>query len=214
MTAAVNVADDRHHRLRRRQPDVGRQGSSRRRRRRPASSTAPRDIAGATAIVVPGVGHFARPRRSMPRWRRAIAHAHRAGMPLLGICLGLQWLFEGSDEAPDAAGLGVFDGPCFELCTAPTSKCRTSAGTRSDVADRRVALLDGLPKPRVRVLHALVRRAASARGRPVSRRRTACRSRRPSSATPCSASSFTRRNPAPTGLRVLANFLRICGEAR
>ena len=33
-------------------------------------------------------------------------------MPLLGICLGLQWLFDGSDEAPDLPGLGLFPGRC------------------------------------------------------------------------------------------------------
>ena len=56
---------------------------------------------GARAIVVPGVGHFARDRGA----RRGVAHAilppSIAARLLFGICLGLQWLFEGSDEAPD-----------------------------------------------------------------------------------------------------------------
>lgn len=36
----------------------------------------------------------------------------RAGKPFLGICLGMQWLFEGSDEAPEFAAAGIFAGRC------------------------------------------------------------------------------------------------------
>ena len=36
-------------------------------------------------------------------------------MPLLGICLGMQWLFEGSDEAPDVPGLGLIAGRCRRI---------------------------------------------------------------------------------------------------
>jgi glutamine amidotransferase len=39
----------------------------------------------------------------------------QGGTPLLGICLGLQWLFEGSDEAPEVVGLGVLPGRCTRL---------------------------------------------------------------------------------------------------
>ena len=46
---------------------------------------------------------------------RAIAETVRQGRPLLGICLGLQWLFEGSEEAPGVAGLGVTPGVCVRL---------------------------------------------------------------------------------------------------
>jgi len=43
-------------------------------------------------------------------WRDTIADAVRRGTPLLGICVGMQWLFEGSDEAPGVRGLGVLPG--------------------------------------------------------------------------------------------------------
>jgi glutamine amidotransferase len=39
----------------------------------------------------------------------------RAGTPLFGICLGMQWLFEGSDEAPEVPGLGVLPGRVVRL---------------------------------------------------------------------------------------------------
>jgi glutamine amidotransferase len=70
------------------------------------------DLAGARAIVVPGVGHFGATTVLDQAWRRAILAAVGAGVPLLGICLGLQWLFEGSEEAPALPGLGVLAGRC------------------------------------------------------------------------------------------------------
>jgi imidazole glycerol phosphate synthase glutamine amidotransferase subunit len=75
----------------------------------------PEDLAGAHGIVVPGVGHFARTQSIDEAWRRALVEAAREGRPVLGICLGMQWLFEGSDEAPDLNGLGIFAGRCRRI---------------------------------------------------------------------------------------------------
>lgn len=72
-------------------------------------------IAGAEALVIPGVGNFAATRPLDQSWHDAIGEAVRKGLPTLGICLGLQWLFEGSIEAPDVPGLGLFPGHCSEL---------------------------------------------------------------------------------------------------
>ena len=66
-------------------------------------------------IVVPGVGHFAVTAALDGAWREAIARRVEAGVPLLGICLGMQWLFDGSDEAPGSTGLGVLPGRCVRL---------------------------------------------------------------------------------------------------
>jgi len=76
---------------------------------------APGDLEGAGAVVIPGVGHFAATAVLEAGWRDGIAGAVRAGRPLLGICLGMQWLFEGSDEAPGVPGLGAFRGVCARL---------------------------------------------------------------------------------------------------
>jgi len=73
------------------------------------------DITGTRAIVVPGVGHFSSTASLGPEWRTAIQSALGRGVPLLGICVGLQWLFEGSAEAPDAPGLGLIAGRCFRI---------------------------------------------------------------------------------------------------
>ena len=70
---------------------------------------------GADAVVVPGVGHFAATSTLTADWRGAVKRSIDAGVPLLGICLGLQWLFEGSDEAPGRVGLGMLPGRCFRL---------------------------------------------------------------------------------------------------
>jgi imidazole glycerol-phosphate synthase subunit HisH len=76
---------------------------------------APHECAAAAGIIVPGVGHFAATRALDAPWRNAIANAVTAGTPLLGICLGMQWLYEGSEEEPDLPGLGALPGRCLLL---------------------------------------------------------------------------------------------------
>jgi glutamine amidotransferase len=75
----------------------------------------PDGLAHAAGIVIPGVGHFAATRALDGPWRAAIRCAVDRDVPLLGICLGLQYLFDGSDEAPDTPGLGVLPGRCTRL---------------------------------------------------------------------------------------------------
>jgi glutamine amidotransferase len=75
----------------------------------------PDEIQNASGIIVPGVGHFAATRALDGGWVRAIRQAIERGRPLLGICLGMQWLYEGSDEAPDLPGLGVLKGRAYRL---------------------------------------------------------------------------------------------------
>ena len=76
------------------------------------------DLHRASAIVVPGVGHFGATAALDGAWRGAIAAAVQAGVPLLGVCLGLQWLFEGSDEAAGTPGLGILRGTCHRLSSS------------------------------------------------------------------------------------------------
>ena len=66
----------------------------------------------ATKIILPGVGHFGQMMRAFDAMlvREALVDRIRAGVPFLGICLGLQALFESSEEAPDVRGLGLFEG--------------------------------------------------------------------------------------------------------
>ena len=80
-----------------------------------STPASPEACATASGIIVPGVGHFDATRVLEGAWRDAIARAVGAGVPLLGICLGMQWLFEGSDEAPDVQGLGAIAGRVTRL---------------------------------------------------------------------------------------------------
>jgi len=75
----------------------------------------PDELATADAIVVPGVGHFGATKALGPEWIEAILGRVGELRPLLGICLGMQWLFEGSEEAPDLPGLGLLSGQCYRL---------------------------------------------------------------------------------------------------
>ena len=75
----------------------------------------PDELTSARAVIVPGVGHFSATSALDEPWREAIGSAARQGTPLFGICVGMQWLFEGSDEAPGVAGLGVMQGRIARL---------------------------------------------------------------------------------------------------
>lgn len=73
----------------------------------------PEIIGGASKIVLPGVGHFeATAALERAGMRDAIAQAIGRGVPFLGICVGMQWLYESSAEAPGARGLGAIAGSC------------------------------------------------------------------------------------------------------
>ena len=72
----------------------------------------PEAVLSATKIVLPGVGHFGQMMGAMDDLglRAPILKKIREGTQFLGICIGLQCLFEASEESPDSKGLGVFPG--------------------------------------------------------------------------------------------------------
>ena len=80
-----------------------------------ATPASPAECMRCSALIVPGVGNFAATSALVGPWRDAIGSAVRSGTPLFGICLGMQWLFDGSTEAPDVPGLGVLTGMCARL---------------------------------------------------------------------------------------------------
>ena len=75
----------------------------------------PEALAAARGIIVPGVGHFGATRALDQRWVDAILAHIGEGRPLFGICLGMQWLYEGSEESPELRGLGLLPGSCRRL---------------------------------------------------------------------------------------------------
>jgi glutamine amidotransferase len=73
----------------------------------------PEVVRAAAKVVLPGVGHFqATQLLGELGLTEAIRETIADGAPFLGICVGLQWLFEGSTEAPETPGLGAFAGVC------------------------------------------------------------------------------------------------------
>jgi imidazole glycerol phosphate synthase glutamine amidotransferase subunit len=75
-------------------------------------SQSPESIERSDALLLPGVGHFAALIRGLDErgLREPLRSAIRRGIPFLGICLGLQALYESSEEAPDVPGLNIFGG--------------------------------------------------------------------------------------------------------
>jgi len=73
----------------------------------------PQALLHASKIVVPGVGHFGATTALESRGlKAAIQTALSQAKPILGICLGMQWMFISSDEATELGGLGIFPGTC------------------------------------------------------------------------------------------------------
>lgn len=66
----------------------------------------------AEKLILPGVGHFGQMMRALDELglRTAIIEKARGGTPFLGICLGMQALFQSSAEAPEESGFGLFPG--------------------------------------------------------------------------------------------------------
>lgn len=78
----------------------------------------PEIVRKADKVVLPGVGHFAATARlTTSGLRDAITDIIQQGAPFLGICVGMQWLYAGSDEAPEVPGLGYFSGSCSRFPT-------------------------------------------------------------------------------------------------
>jgi glutamine amidotransferase len=107
------------------------------------------ELSRADKIVLPGVGAF---RDAIDRLRshgldQALTEAIRGGTPLLGICLGLQMLFEVSHEDGEHRGLGIFRGQVvrFDFPPAPQGALRVpQIGWNQIRWDRPVPMLEGI----------------------------------------------------------------------
>jgi len=170
---------------------------------------APGELGRADGIIVPGVGHFDATRGLTEEWRTATKAAVAGGTPLLGICVGLQWLFEGSAEAPNAQGLGVFKGTC-SLFTFPVNDRQKvpHVGWNSLSMPRPSKLMAGIaPGTQVYFTHSYAA--------PVVDDTVAiCDYGAPfSAAVECgnvAAMQFHPEKSGPAGLQMLTNWLRTC----
>jgi imidazole glycerol-phosphate synthase subunit HisH len=100
----------------------------------------------AAGVVLPGVGAFGRCMEALRNGgldEVALA-AIDAGQPFLGVCIGMQMLFDGSDESPGVDGLGVFAG---RICRLPDGVKHPQMQWNVIDVKRPCSLLDGLPEP-------------------------------------------------------------------
>jgi glutamine amidotransferase len=99
-------------------------------------------LAAADKIVLPGVGHFSS-LQALDRagLREALLQAASSGKPFLGICLGMQWLFEGSEECLDVPGAGILPGKCRQF---PSSVKSPHVGWNSLAIQEGSPLLRGI----------------------------------------------------------------------
>jgi imidazole glycerol-phosphate synthase subunit HisH len=83
-------------------------------------TTEPDTVRRADHVLVPGVGHFGQACRNLETTGlgAAVQEAAGAGVPVMGICLGLQLFFAESNEAPEARGLGLLPGLVTRFSTA------------------------------------------------------------------------------------------------
>jgi glutamine amidotransferase len=171
-------------------------------------------VADADGVVLPGVGAFGacmRALRSVGLERPAMAAAS-SGRPFLGICVGMQMLFDGSEENPDARGIGVIPGMIRRI--PPGVKIPQMQWNRLDLVLPDDPMLAGLgDDPWVYFVHSLhgvpddptVVAATCDYGVPLN---AAFRLGN------VFATQFHPEKSGPTGLKLLANFVGVCAAAR
>lgn len=100
-------------------------------------------IAKAEALLLPGVGHYAALVRALDeqKMRDPLVDAIQRGVPFLGICLGLQVLFESSAESPQLHGLNLLSG---RVCALPSNVKLPHMGWNQIAPNRESRLLAGI----------------------------------------------------------------------
>ena len=169
--------------------------------------TDPADGIGAAGVVLPGVGAFGRCMEALRETGldRVVMDVVAAGTPFLGICVGMQMLYDGSDEDPGVSGLGVLPG---KIRLLPDGVKRPQMQWNRLVIVRDNPLLAGLgERPWLYFVHSYAPElsddvvATCDYGGPVVA--AAARDR-------VWATQFHPEKSGPAGLRLLANFVAAC----
>jgi len=84
---------------------------------KPVIATNPSEVKVKEKMIIPGVGAFGAGIKNLKPFSPVIKEASASGTPLLGICLGLQMCFEGSEESPEISGLGITNGKVERIKT-------------------------------------------------------------------------------------------------
>jgi imidazole glycerol-phosphate synthase subunit HisH len=173
-------------------------------------------IAAASAIVLPGVGHYAAIIRALNTTgiREALSASIARGVPFLGICLGLQALYERSEEAPDLLGLNIFPGAIRALQDAPKLP---HMGWNQIQSTRASRLLDGIaPDAFFYFAHSYAAVPDDAAAMPEARATCSYGSKFIAVLEKDNifAVQFHPEKSADAGRRVLQNFLQVVNECR
>jgi glutamine amidotransferase len=169
-------------------------------------------VRAADGLILPGVGAFP---RAMERIRELgldelIAERSSGGVPILGICLGLQLLFEASTELGGADGLGLLDGPVGELEAADLKV--PHIGWEPVRWEHDSPLVDGIPSETpFYFVHSFAPRPSAAEllGTAAYGGRFACAAERGN----VFGVQFHPEKSSSAGLRLLANFAGICAKS-
>jgi glutamine amidotransferase len=103
----------------------------------------PGTVAKTDKIVLPGVGHFSSTLTlDETGLRAAILQRLKQGAPFLGICVGMQWMFDSSEESPATPGAALLPGKCERF---PANVKSPHVGWNSLECDRRSRLFCGIP---------------------------------------------------------------------
>ena len=104
----------------------------------------PERIRKSDKIVLPGVGHFSSTSAlNRSGVQQIIQELTRSGTPFLGICVGMQWMFDGSEEAPETAGCGILTGKCLRF---PSTSKLPHVGWNHLTIDSTSRLFRGIPQ--------------------------------------------------------------------
>lgn len=170
-------------------------------------------IRSAGGAVLPGVGAFPKAMEEVRRLGMDAALADRisAGRPVLGVCLGLQLLFESSTEGGGARGLGFLEGSVERM---PASGLKVPHIGWAEVRwEKSSRLLDGVPSETpFYFVHSFVPQPARAEdvlGTAVYAERFACAAER----WPVAGAQFHPEKSSAAGLALLRNFAAICAPA-
>jgi glutamine amidotransferase len=179
---------------------------------RAAIGADPDEVAAADGLILPGVGAFPRAMERVHDLRldQLISERHQAGIPILGICLGLQLFFDSTTELGGADGLGLLEGPVDAL-DAPGLKV-PHIGWSPVRWERESRLTEGIPSETpFYFVHSFAAQPTEDEllGTAEYGARFACAAERDN----VYGVQFHPEKSSSAGLRLLANFAGICVSA-